>query len=222
MMDWLVCDGRAGRIRPDDARGDGTRRPGLARHRVRIQRRGPRRVSRRRHRLRPIRPAGRHPAARGGHSRSPSSRRTPGVGGTWWENTYPGARVDVGNHFYCYSFEPTDHWTEYFAQQPELQAYFEDVMHRHGHRPARPVVHRGDRAPSGMMQRPPGRCGSGPPTRRHSEPRNPDRPRGDQRSRPAQPPASFPTSAARRYSTGPRSTPPAGITTSTSPASESP
>ncbi len=58
--------------------------------------------------------------------------KNAGVGGTWWENTYPGARVDVGNHFYCYSFEPSDHWTEYFAQQPELQAYFESVMRRHG------------------------------------------------------------------------------------------
>ena len=27
--------------------------------------------------------------------------KNAGVGGTWWENTYPGARVDVGNHFYC-------------------------------------------------------------------------------------------------------------------------
>jgi 4-hydroxyacetophenone monooxygenase len=53
------------------------------------------------------------------------------VGGTWYENTYPGCRVDVGNHFYCYSFEPADHWTEYFAQQPELQRYFSDVMARH-------------------------------------------------------------------------------------------
>ena len=53
------------------------------------------------------------------------------VGGTWWENTYPGARVDVGNHFYCYSFEPSDHWSEFFARQPELQAYFADVMDRH-------------------------------------------------------------------------------------------
>ncbi|GFG48739.1 hypothetical protein MAGR_01800 [Mycolicibacterium agri] len=34
--------------------------------------------------------------------------KNAGVGGTWWQNTYPGARVDVGNHFYCYSFEPTD------------------------------------------------------------------------------------------------------------------
>lgn len=58
--------------------------------------------------------------------------KNPGVGGTWWENTYPGARVDVGNHFYCYSFEPSDHWSEFFAQQPELQAYFQAVMERHG------------------------------------------------------------------------------------------
>ncbi len=61
--------------------------------------------------------------------------KNAGVGGTWWENTYPGARVDVGNHFYCYSFEPSDHWTEFFAQQPELQAYFERVMDKHGIEP---------------------------------------------------------------------------------------
>src|SRR4051794_20020302 len=58
--------------------------------------------------------------------------KNPGVGGTWWENSYPGARVDVGNHFYCYSFEPSDHWTEFFAQQPELQAYFDGVMRKYG------------------------------------------------------------------------------------------
>jgi 4-hydroxyacetophenone monooxygenase len=58
--------------------------------------------------------------------------KNAGVGGTWWENSYPGARVDVGNHFYCYSFEPSDQWTEFFAQQPELQSYFENVMHKHG------------------------------------------------------------------------------------------
>ncbi len=58
--------------------------------------------------------------------------KNPGVGGTWWENSYPGARVDVGNHFYCYSFEPSDHWTEFFARQPELQSYFADVARRHG------------------------------------------------------------------------------------------
>jgi 4-hydroxyacetophenone monooxygenase len=61
--------------------------------------------------------------------------KNPGVGGTWWENSYPGARVDVGNHFYCYSFEPSGHWTEFFAQQPELQAYFQKVMEDRGIEP---------------------------------------------------------------------------------------
>jgi 4-hydroxyacetophenone monooxygenase len=61
--------------------------------------------------------------------------KNAGPGGTWWENRYPGCRVDVGNHFYCYSFEPSDHWTEFFAQAPELRQYFVDVMHRHGIEP---------------------------------------------------------------------------------------
>ena len=55
--------------------------------------------------------------------------KNAGVGGTWYENRYPGARVDVGNHFYCYSFAPRDDWSEFFARQPELQSYFEDCAH---------------------------------------------------------------------------------------------
>lgn len=58
--------------------------------------------------------------------------KNAGPGGTWWENTYPGARVDVGGHFYCYSFEPDDHWTEFFPRQPEVQAYFQRTFDRHG------------------------------------------------------------------------------------------
>lgn len=53
------------------------------------------------------------------------------VGGTWFENRYPGARVDVGNHLYSYSFEPAHHWTEYFSRQQELQSYFEGVVRHH-------------------------------------------------------------------------------------------
>ena len=59
------------------------------------------------------------------------AEKNEGVGGTWWQNSYPGARVDVGNHFYCYSFEPTDQWTHFFAEQPELQAYFQTVMDKY-------------------------------------------------------------------------------------------
>lgn len=57
--------------------------------------------------------------------------KNAGVGGTWFENRYPGARVDVGNHLYSYSFEPAHHWTQYFSQRGELQQYFEDVVNNH-------------------------------------------------------------------------------------------
>jgi 4-hydroxyacetophenone monooxygenase len=53
-----------------------------------------------------------------------------GPGGTWWENRYPGARVDVGSHQYCYSFAPAD-WSQYYCEHPELRAYFGDIVQRH-------------------------------------------------------------------------------------------
>lgn len=58
--------------------------------------------------------------------------KNDGPGGTWWENSYPGARVDVGSHQYCYSFEPADHWSEYYCRQPELQRYFAGVLDKYG------------------------------------------------------------------------------------------
>lgn len=45
------------------------------------------------------------------------------VGGTWRENTYPGAACDVPSHLYCYSFEPKSDWSRVFAPQPEILAY---------------------------------------------------------------------------------------------------
>jgi 4-hydroxyacetophenone monooxygenase len=45
------------------------------------------------------------------------------VGGTWYENTYPGCRVDSPNHTYSYSFAPND-WPQYFSTQPVLHEYF--------------------------------------------------------------------------------------------------
>ncbi|MDE0952371.1 MAG: NAD(P)/FAD-dependent oxidoreductase [Halioglobus sp.] len=53
------------------------------------------------------------------------------VGGTWYENRYPGARVDVGNHLYSYSFQPAHHWSQYFSQQKELHEYFQGVVYTH-------------------------------------------------------------------------------------------
>jgi 4-hydroxyacetophenone monooxygenase len=56
--------------------------------------------------------------------------KNAGVGGTWFENRYPGCRVDVGNHFYCYSFAPSNDWTQFFAPSAELQGYFDRCAHQ--------------------------------------------------------------------------------------------
>ncbi|TWG81861.1 4-hydroxyacetophenone monooxygenase [Cupriavidus gilardii J11] len=53
------------------------------------------------------------------------------VGGTWYENRYPGAGVDTPNHIYSYSFAKAD-WSRYFALQDEIQRYFEGVADQHG------------------------------------------------------------------------------------------
>jgi cation diffusion facilitator CzcD-associated flavoprotein CzcO len=54
-----------------------------------------------------------------------------GIGGTWWDNTYPGAEVDVGSNLYCFSFKPHD-WTRTHAKQDELQKYLEETVDEHG------------------------------------------------------------------------------------------
>ena len=48
------------------------------------------------------------------------------VGGTWFENTYPGARVDVANAFYSYSFAQDVDWPNHFSPQQVLLDYFRD------------------------------------------------------------------------------------------------
>ncbi len=53
------------------------------------------------------------------------------VGGTWWDNRYPGAGVDTPNHLYSYSFAPYD-WSMYFALRDELHAYLEHVADKFG------------------------------------------------------------------------------------------
>jgi len=54
-----------------------------------------------------------------------------GVGGTWWHNRYPGAACDVPSHLYSYSFEPKPDWSRSYADQPEIQAYFEACVEKY-------------------------------------------------------------------------------------------
>lgn len=54
------------------------------------------------------------------------------IGGTWLENTYPGAGCDIPAFLYSFSFAPKLDWTRKFALQPEILAYFRDCADRFG------------------------------------------------------------------------------------------
>ncbi|ERS12056.1 4-hydroxyacetophenone monooxygenase [Marinobacter sp. EN3] len=54
-----------------------------------------------------------------------------GVGGTWRDNTYPGAACDVQSHLYSYSFEPKHDWSRKFGAQPEILEYMESCVHKY-------------------------------------------------------------------------------------------
>jgi cation diffusion facilitator CzcD-associated flavoprotein CzcO len=61
--------------------------------------------------------------------------KSDGVGGTWRDNTYPGAQCDVPSHLYSYSFELNPWWSRTYATQPEILAYLERVTDQYGVRP---------------------------------------------------------------------------------------
>ncbi|MBV8069125.1 MAG: NAD(P)/FAD-dependent oxidoreductase [Acidobacteriaceae bacterium] len=54
------------------------------------------------------------------------------VGGTWWENRYPGCACDIPSHLYSFSFDRNPDWTEMFASQPEIQAYLKRCADKSG------------------------------------------------------------------------------------------
>jgi cyclohexanone monooxygenase len=62
-----------------------------------------------------------------------------GVGGTWYWNRYPGARVDLESLEYSLSFskelEQDWEWSERYAGQAELERYLDHVTDRFGLRP---------------------------------------------------------------------------------------
>jgi 4-hydroxyacetophenone monooxygenase len=64
--------------------------------------------------------------------------KNPEVGGTWLQNTYPGCRVDVASHLFCYSFAQRDDWPQHFSTQPELLAYFKKFADDFA---LRPLIH---------------------------------------------------------------------------------
>ncbi len=45
------------------------------------------------------------------------------VGGTWRDNSYPGAACDVPSHLYSFSFEPRAEWSSRYSPQAEIHDY---------------------------------------------------------------------------------------------------
>src|SRR5437763_7747457 len=45
------------------------------------------------------------------------------VGGTWFENRYPGCRCDIPSHNYQFSWRPKRDWPSFFATAKEIQEY---------------------------------------------------------------------------------------------------
>jgi cation diffusion facilitator CzcD-associated flavoprotein CzcO len=58
--------------------------------------------------------------------------RAARVGGTWRENTYPGAACDVPSHLYSFSFEQNPDWARTYAGQEEILRYLERCVATYG------------------------------------------------------------------------------------------
>ena len=57
--------------------------------------------------------------------------KASGVGGTWRDNTYPGAACDVQSHLYSFSFEPKHDWSRKFGLQPEILDYMQHCVEKY-------------------------------------------------------------------------------------------
>ncbi|MFW0784247.1 NAD(P)/FAD-dependent oxidoreductase [Gordonia sp. CPCC 206044] len=52
-------------------------------------------------------------------------------GGTWRDNTYPGAACDVPSQLYSYSFAHNPRWSRSYSHQPEIHDYINGVADKH-------------------------------------------------------------------------------------------
>lgn len=57
------------------------------------------------------------------------------LGGTWYDNHYPGAACDVQSHLYSFSFEPKADWSRMFGPQQEILQYMEHCAQKYGLHP---------------------------------------------------------------------------------------
>lgn len=54
------------------------------------------------------------------------------IGGTWRDNTYPGAACDIPSQLYSYSFAPNPDWSHTYSRSAEILAYIDEMVATRG------------------------------------------------------------------------------------------
>jgi len=57
------------------------------------------------------------------------------IGGTWYENHYPGCACDIPSHLYSFSFERNAEWSRMFSGQLEIQNYLKRCVEKFALKP---------------------------------------------------------------------------------------
>ncbi|KAL1863105.1 hypothetical protein Daus18300_008097 [Diaporthe australafricana] len=57
--------------------------------------------------------------------------KNPSIGGTWYENKYPGCGCDIPSVNYQFSWAPSAEWTSFYSGAPEILQYFKDVAEKY-------------------------------------------------------------------------------------------
>ncbi|TFK83066.1 FAD/NAD(P)-binding domain-containing protein [Polyporus arcularius HHB13444] len=57
--------------------------------------------------------------------------KSAGVGGTWYNNRYPGVACDIPAHCYQFSFEDKRDWSSFYAPGHEIQQHLQDVVDKY-------------------------------------------------------------------------------------------
>jgi cation diffusion facilitator CzcD-associated flavoprotein CzcO len=53
------------------------------------------------------------------------------IGGTWYDNRYPGCACDIPSHLYSYSFETSPDWSRMYPGQQEIHHYLKHCVQRY-------------------------------------------------------------------------------------------
>jgi cation diffusion facilitator CzcD-associated flavoprotein CzcO len=54
------------------------------------------------------------------------------IGGTWWDNRYPGCACDIPSHLYSFSFAPSTEWTRMYSGRQEIHEYLKRCVEHYG------------------------------------------------------------------------------------------